>query len=153
MPPLWRGVVAQLVERLNGIQEVRGSNPLGSTSLRPQRSGGRRLPRRREAQAGRHDNLPAGFGSACQPISTTTVQFFYVYILQSEAGPDHFYTGITEDLRARLSKHNAGEVPHTAKLRPWRIKTAIAFTDHQRAIDFERYLKTGSGRAFAKNRL
>ena len=81
------------------------------------------------------------------------MQFFYVYILESESDPDHFYTGITEDLPARLAKHNAGGVPHTIKSRPWRIKTAIAFSEHQRAIDFERYLKTGSGRAFAKKRL
>jgi len=81
------------------------------------------------------------------------MQFFYVYILASESAPDHFYTGTTEDLRARLVKHNAGGVPHTVKFRPWRIKTALAFTEHQRAIDFERYLKTGSGRAFAKKRL
>ncbi|MFZ0826297.1 MAG: GIY-YIG nuclease family protein [Verrucomicrobiia bacterium] len=58
--------------------------------------------------------------------------------------------GFTEDLQDRLKTHNAGPVPHTIKFRPWRIKTAIAFTEHQHAIDFERYLKTGSGRAFAK---
>jgi hypothetical protein len=46
-----------------------------------------------------------------------------------------------------------GQVSHTAKFRPWRIKTAIAFTDRQRAIEFERYLKSSSGRAFAKKRL
>jgi predicted GIY-YIG superfamily endonuclease len=80
------------------------------------------------------------------------MKFFYVYILESTAG-GAFYSGITEDLRARLKKHNAGEVPHTAKHRPWRIKTAIAFTDKARAIDFERYLKSSSGRAFAKKRL
>ena len=80
------------------------------------------------------------------------VQFIYVYILQSESAPQHFYTGITENLRARLDKHNAGGVPHTAKHRPWRTKTAIAFTDRDRAIAFERYLKSASGRAFAKKR-
>jgi predicted GIY-YIG superfamily endonuclease len=52
-----------------------------------------------------------------------------------------------------LEKHNAGDVSHTAKFRPWRIQTAIAFTDRDRASQFERYLKTGSGRAFAKKRL
>jgi len=61
--------------------------------------------------------------------------------------------GFTEDLRDRLKTHNAGHVPHTIKFRPWRINTAIAFTERQRAIDFECYLKTGSGRAFAKKRL
>jgi putative endonuclease len=81
------------------------------------------------------------------------MQFFYAYILESESNPGHFYLGLMEDLRARLRKHNAGEVTHTSKLRPWRIKTAIAFIDKQRAVDFERYLKSASGRAFAKKRL
>ena len=81
------------------------------------------------------------------------MQFFYVYILQSISRPEHFYTGRTEDLHARLKKHNAGEVPHTAEHRPWQIKTAIASADKQRAIDFERYLKSASGRAFAKKHL
>ncbi len=79
--------------------------------------------------------------------------FYYVYILQSEAAPETFYVGFTEDLQARLKLHNSGPVPHTAKFRPWRTKTTVAFTDRQRAIDFERYLKSASGRAFAKKRL
>jgi putative endonuclease len=77
----------------------------------------------------------------------------YVYILQSVTDREHFYTGITDDLDARLSKHNLGEVPHTSKYRPWRIKTYIAFTDGDRALAFEKYLKSGSGRAFSKARL
>ena len=79
--------------------------------------------------------------------------FHYVYILQSEAVPDTFYVGFTDDLHARLRKHNAGEVPHTAKSRPWVIKAAVAFRDEARARAFERYLKSGSGRAFAKKHL
>jgi len=62
--------------------------------------------------------------------------FHYVYILRSEVGGEHFYVGRTQDLKARLLKHNEGGVPHTAKHRPWRIKTAIAFTDEDRAVDF-----------------
>lgn len=81
------------------------------------------------------------------------MKFFYVYILQSEARRETFYTGHTDDLQARLQKHNAGEVTHTAKFRPWKIKTAIAFTNGEQAVEFERYLKTSSGRAFAKKRL
>jgi predicted GIY-YIG superfamily endonuclease len=54
---------------------------------------------------------------------------------------------------ARLAKHNAGEVPHTSKFGPWRIKTYVAFSDEKRAIAFENYLKSGSGRAFAKKHL
>jgi predicted GIY-YIG superfamily endonuclease len=46
----------------------------------------------------------------------------FVYILQGLAG-EHFYTGITHDLDARLSKHNAGAETHISKFRPWRIKS------------------------------
>ena len=76
--------------------------------------------------------------------------FHYVYILVDEATGTHFYVGCTEDLKARLEKHNTGGVPHTAKFRPWRIKTAIAFDDREKAYAFEAYLKTHCGRAFAK---
>jgi predicted GIY-YIG superfamily endonuclease len=76
----------------------------------------------------------------------------YVYILESLDG-EHFYTGITDDVPARLGKHNAGEVSHTSKYRPWRVRTYIAFADEKLAVAFERYLKSGSGRAFAKKRL
>ena len=81
------------------------------------------------------------------------MKFFCVYMLLSDTDGEHFYVGFTEDLQARLKVHNAGQVPHTSKFLPWRIKTAIAFTDRERAIEFERYLKSGSGRAFAKKRL
>jgi predicted GIY-YIG superfamily endonuclease len=80
------------------------------------------------------------------------MQFFYGYILQNESNPKCFYIGLTDDLRARQMKHNAGEVPHTSKFRPWKIKTAIAFTERKRAAQFEIYLKSASGRAFAKKR-
>jgi putative endonuclease len=79
--------------------------------------------------------------------------FIYVYILQTVSDPEQFYVGLTEDLQGRLTMHNAGEVPHARKLRPWRIKTAVAFSDRVQASDFERYLKTSSGRAFARKRL
>lgn len=79
--------------------------------------------------------------------------FFYVYILASNQDVGRFYTGFTEDLQARLVHHNSGGDSHTAKHRPWRIKTAMAFTDREQALEFERYLKTASGRAFAKKRL
>ena len=76
--------------------------------------------------------------------------FWYVYMLQSIKHPEHFYVGITEDLSERLKTHNSGKVPHTSKFAPWRVETAIAFRSKDRAIAFERYLKTHSGRAFAK---
>jgi len=86
-------------------------------------------------------------------FSKLAMSFFYVYILQADQMPERFYIGLTEDLKQRLVKHNAGEVPHTAEFKPWRIKTAIAFTNRTRAAEFERYLKSPSGRAFAKKRL
>jgi len=79
--------------------------------------------------------------------------FYYVYILQSEKDTSRYYTGFTKDPDSRLKAHNAGRCPHTARLIPWKIKTSIAFTDRQRALDFEAYLKSPSGRAFAKKRL
>ena len=81
------------------------------------------------------------------------MNFFYVYFLQSQRDPERFYTGFTEELQSRLNAHNSGKVPYTAKFRPWRIKTAVAFTDRERAVEFERYLKSPSGRAFTKKRL
>lgn len=79
--------------------------------------------------------------------------FHYVYILRCLNDPEHFYVGCTQDLKSRLAKHNNGEVPYTAKLKPWEIKIAIAFKDRIKAVAFEVYLKTASGRAFAKKRL
>jgi len=52
-----------------------------------------------------------------------------------------------------MKAHNQGKNSHTSKYKPWRVKTAIAFTDRQRAFDFEAYLKSPSGRAFAKKRI
>ena len=78
---------------------------------------------------------------------------YFVYILQSEAYPDRFYTGFTQDLEARLRAHNNGCCDYTRPFRPWRIKSAVMFTDLDQAHAFERYLKSPSGRAFAKKRL
>ena len=77
----------------------------------------------------------------------------YVYTLNSQLNPERFYVGITHDLRARFAKHNAGEVTHTSKFTPWTLKTYTAFSDEKKAFAFEQYLKSASGRAFAKKRL
>lgn len=79
--------------------------------------------------------------------------FHYVYILRSLNNSTRHYIGITDNLESRLKKHNHGEVPHTTKYKPWEIQTAVAFRDQTRAEAFERYLKTGSGRAFAVKHL
>ncbi len=76
--------------------------------------------------------------------------FHYVYILVGESEPDRHYIGSTSDLNARLAAHNAGRVSHTSKYKPWSVETATAFHPQTKAIAFERYLKSGSGREFAR---
>ena len=77
----------------------------------------------------------------------------YVYLLQSRNSGDQRYVGLTTDLRQRLSDHNAGKSPHTSKYLPWKLITHLAFSDKAKAETFERYLKSGSGHAFARRRL
>jgi predicted GIY-YIG superfamily endonuclease len=74
-------------------------------------------------------------------------------LLESANRPDQRYVGITIDLRKRLATHNSGRSIHTAQHKPWRLITYIAFTDAVKAVAFERYLKSASGRAFANKRL
>jgi putative endonuclease len=76
--------------------------------------------------------------------------FYPVYILVSETNDKVHYSGITPQLNARLSDHNRRKCPHTSKYRPWKIETALAFQSEAKARRFERYLKTGSGREFAR---
>jgi putative endonuclease len=73
-----------------------------------------------------------------------------VYVLKSETAPARYYTGLTSNLAARLDAHNVGQCPHTASGRPWTIDLILEFSDERRALAFERYLKSGSGSAFAK---
>ena len=78
---------------------------------------------------------------------------FYVYILNSLKETDRMYIGRTSDLENRLKEHNAGESIHTDKYAPWKLMTYIAFDDKEKAVAFEHYLKSGSGRSFAKRHL
>ena len=73
-----------------------------------------------------------------------------VYVLKNGDRDPRFYVGLTSDSRARLDDHNAGRCPHTARYRPWQQHVVIELPDEERAIRFERYLKSGSGREFAK---
>jgi predicted GIY-YIG superfamily endonuclease len=57
--------------------------------------------------------------------------------------------GFTRDLGQRLEDHNARKARHTRKFVPWRCVVAVRFDDERKARAFERYLKSGSGRAFA----
>jgi predicted GIY-YIG superfamily endonuclease len=74
----------------------------------------------------------------------------YVYLLQSISDPKKRYIGITGDLNKRLIAHNAGRSPHTSKFKPWKVVVAIKFSNNNKADAFERYLKSGSGHAFAQ---
>jgi len=75
---------------------------------------------------------------------------YYCYILHSLRDPRQYYTGVTSDIYPRLDKHNKGDVPHTSKFTPWELESFFAFKTHQLAMDFELYLKSGSGREFAR---
>ena len=77
----------------------------------------------------------------------------YVYLLKSLSHPNRRYIGSTEDLKARLEAHNQGRVRYTSKYPPWVVHVALRFADSKRAEEFERYLKTGSGHAFANRHL
>ena len=74
-----------------------------------------------------------------------------VYILKCSDGK--FYTGCSSDLEDRMKRHRAGEVPATRDRLPFTLVTYIVFSEKQKAYDFEKYLKTGSGRAVMNKRL
>jgi predicted GIY-YIG superfamily endonuclease len=78
---------------------------------------------------------------------------YYVYILRSIDHPGQTYIGSTSDLKKRLSEHNAGKSIHTNKFKPWDLAAYIALPEKQLAEQFEGYLKSGSGRAFASRHL
>ncbi len=75
---------------------------------------------------------------------------FYVYILKSIPNPDRQYVGFTANLERRLEVHNSGESYHTLRYKPWSMEVYFAFKEETRAVEFEKYLKSGSGRTFAK---
>jgi predicted GIY-YIG superfamily endonuclease len=77
----------------------------------------------------------------------------YVYMIRSQVHPVETYIGLTSDLKLRMAKHNEGGSPHTAKYKPWSLVNYLAFSSRQQAANFEAYLKSGSGRAFAAKRL
>jgi putative endonuclease len=74
----------------------------------------------------------------------------FVYILKSILKPDEYYVGLASDPEARLRAHNEGMSPHTARHRPWRTLLRIESHEQEPAVRFEQYLKTGSGREFAR---
>jgi putative endonuclease len=78
---------------------------------------------------------------------------YYTYLLRSESHPTETYIGSTSNLRSRLSAHNSGKSPHTRKFMPLKLAFYAAFPDKPSAEKFERYLKSGSGRALTTRHL
>ena len=74
----------------------------------------------------------------------------FVYVLRSEMDPARHYVGVASDVDERLAWHNGGPVGYTTNHRPWRVLVSIEFPSEHAATRFEKYLKSGSGRAFTK---
>jgi len=77
---------------------------------------------------------------------------YYVYLLQSINYLDQRYVGYTENFDKRLIDHNSGSSRHTKQYKPWKVVAVIGFEEKIKALNFEKYLKSGSGRAFAQKR-
>ena len=75
---------------------------------------------------------------------------YYIYSLECKDG---FYVGCTDNLRDRLIRHKKGQIPGTKNRLPVKIDFYLAIRDKYKAFNFEKYLKTGSGRAFVKKHL
>ena len=76
----------------------------------------------------------------------------YVYLIRSESFSHKTYIGVTSNINKRLAIHNCGGSVHTSKFKPWKLITYMAFSEDSKPLAFERYLKIGSGRTFAKKR-
>lgn len=74
----------------------------------------------------------------------------FVYILRSDSDSDRHYVGRASDVDERLDWHNAGPCGYTRQRRPWSVVVSLEFPNESQAARFEKYLKSGSGRAFAK---
>jgi predicted GIY-YIG superfamily endonuclease len=74
----------------------------------------------------------------------------FVYVLRSDRDPNRHDVGVTSDVDNRLEWHNVGPCGHTADHRPWSVVVVIEFPTDQQAVHFEKYLKSGFGRAFAR---
>ncbi|QQG45354.1 MAG: GIY-YIG nuclease family protein [Candidatus Sungiibacteriota bacterium] len=77
---------------------------------------------------------------------------YYIYITKS-LKDGSLYKGFTEDLKERLKVHNQGGDDYTSRKRPWKLVWYCTFNDKKKALAFEKYLKSGSGRAFLKRHL
>ena len=130
-----------------------GSNPCAPTTLRICDASGGGPPKQSSKGEGvSHEALvlaPRSFNEVAKCVKVE-IQMFYVYLIKSISHPEQRYIGQTDDLKRRLKQHNAGYSIHTAKYKPWELVNYFAFSSKDAALEFEQYLKTGSGYAFAK---
>ena len=114
------------------------------------------LPRRKKRSVARQRRKnsrqlpPARRQARCKWCPAMAEAKRYVYVLRSEKSPERHYVGLSSDVGARLALHNEGRSKYTATNRPWMLRAAIEFRNPASAAAFERFLKSGSGRAFAK---
>ena len=80
-------------------------------------------------------------------------RMWYVYLLRSLKRQDRTYVGVTNDVPSRVKKHNDSGTKYTATHRPWELSGYIAVGDKSKAVELERYLKAGSGQAWARRHL
>ncbi|NMC64242.1 MAG: GIY-YIG nuclease family protein [SAR324 cluster bacterium] len=95
-------------------------------------------------------------------FSDYSYEMYYTYILKSqsleasrsegsgESTKNHFYVDCTSTLHRRFCEHSRGDCFHIAQSRPWKISNFTAFLTRAKAEEFERYLKTCSGRKFQR---
>lgn len=156
---MFHGPVAQLVERLHGMQEVRGSSPLGSTL--------RSLLKVKSFAWHSHTTSSQRAGekiAKCAPRSATSRIalrratlcvvghfMFYVYIIQLEN--KSFYVGYSSNLKQRIGEHWRGKADFTKNFKPVKLVFYAAFLSKTKALAFEKYLKSSSGFAFRNKRL
>ena len=77
---------------------------------------------------------------------------YYVYLIRSIKDTNKTYIGFTNNIDQRLQKHNEGASIYTSDFRPWKLVAYIAFDSEEKALKFEKYIKVGSGHAFAQKR-
>ena len=97
--------------------------------------------------------VPCAKQDALRSFSEGGPVYYYVYLIESLSMRGERYVGRTTDLKRRFQEHNQGKSSHAGKFSPWKLISYIAFSNRAKAEAFERYLKSGSGHAFARKRL
>ncbi len=81
---------------------------------------------------------------------TFAVAALLAIYFKSKTNPEKTYIGFTEDMNRRLEEHNQLTSDYTKKYAPWEIFSYTTFESKNKALAYEKYLKSGSGKAFLK---